>query len=67
MNNALYDSFKAISSSSITTVVGLLALVFMSFTIGRDLGFVLAKGVILSLVSIFLFLPGLLLLFDNQK
>lgn len=65
MKNALYDSFKAISSSSITTVVGLLALVFMSFTIGKDLGFVLAKGVLLSLVSIFFCLPGLLLLCDK--
>lgn len=65
MKNALYHSFKAISSSSITTVVGLLALVFMSFTIGKDLGFVLAKGVFLSLVSIFFCLPGLLLLFDK--
>lgn len=65
MKKALYDSFKAISSSSVTTIVGLLALVFMSFTIGRDLGFVLAKGVLLSLVSIFLCLPGLLLMFDK--
>ena len=66
MKQALFDSFKAISSSSVTTVVGLLALVFMSFTIGKDLGFVLAKGVFLSLVSIFFCLPGLLLLFDKQ-
>ena len=65
MKNALYDSLKAISSSSVTTIVGLLALVFMSFTIGRDLGFVLAKGVLLSLVSIFLCLPALLLLCEN--
>lgn len=65
MKNALYNSFKAISSSSITTVVGLLALVFMSFTIGRDLGLVLAKGVLLSLVSIFFCLPGLLVLCDK--
>ena len=65
MKNALYDSFKAISSSSITTVVGLLALVFMSFTIGRDLGLVLAKGVLLSLLSIFFCLPGLLVLCDK--
>ena len=65
MKNALYDSFKAISSSSITTVVGLLALVFMSFTIGRDLGLVLAKGVLLSLISIFFCLPGLLVLCDK--
>ena len=65
MKEALYHSFISISSSSITTIVGLLALVFMSFTIGRDLGFVLAKGVLLSLVSIFFCLPALLLICDN--
>ncbi len=65
MKNALYQSFKSISSSSVTTIVGLLALVFMSFTIGRDLGFVLSKGVLLSLICIFVCLPALLLLFDN--
>ena len=65
MKEALYQSFKAIFSSSITTIVGLIALVFMSFTIGKDLGLVLAKGVLLSLVSIFFCLPALLLLFDN--
>ncbi len=65
MKEALYQSFKSISSSSITTIVGLIALVFMSFTIGKDLGFVLAKGVLLSLVSIFFCLPALLLIFDD--
>ena len=65
MKDALYQSFGAISSSSLTTIVGLLALVFMSFTIGRDLGFILAKGVLLSLISIFFCLPALLLLFDG--
>lgn len=65
MKDALYDSFKAISSSSVTTIVGLIALVFMSFTIGRDLGLVLSKGVLLSLVCIFLCLPALLLLCDK--
>ena len=65
MKEALYQSFKAISSSSVTTIVGLIALVFMSFTIGKDLGFVLAKGVLLSLISIFFCLPALLLIFDN--
>ena len=65
MKNALYASFASISSSSITTIVGMLALVFMSFTIGRDLGFVLAKGVLFSLLSIFICLPGLILLFDK--
>lgn len=66
MKNALYHSFKSISSSSITTIVGLLMLVFMSFTIGRDLGFVLAKGVLLSLLCIFTCLPGLILMFNKQ-
>lgn len=65
MKNALYNAFKSISSSSVTTIVGLLALVFMSFTIGRDLGFVLAKGVLFSLLSIFLCLPALILIFDK--
>ncbi len=65
MNRALRYSFGAISSSSITTVVGLIILVFMSFTIGRDMGLVLSKGVVLSLVSIFTILPALLLLFDK--
>ena len=65
MKEALYKSVGAIASSSLTTIVGLLVLVFMSFTIGRDLGIVLAKGVLLSLVSIFFCLPGLLLIFDK--
>ncbi len=65
MKEALYHSFKSISSSSVTTIVGLAALVFMSFTIGKDLGLVLAKGVLLSLISIFFCLPALLLIFDH--
>ncbi len=65
MKKALLHAFSAISSSSVTTIVGLLALVFMSFTIGRDLGFVLAKGVLLSLLSIFTCLPALILMFDK--
>ena len=65
MKKALRHSFGAISSSSITTMVGLLALVFMSFTLGKDLGIVLAKGVLLSLVCIFLMLPSLILLFEK--
>lgn len=65
MKNALYNAFNSISSSSVTTIVGLLALVFMSFKIGRDLGFVLAKGVLLSLISIFFVLPSLILMFDK--
>lgn len=65
MKAALGNAFVAIASSSVTTVVGLLALVFMSFTIGRDMGLVLAKGVVFSLLAIFTCLPGLILLFDK--
>ena len=65
MKEALYRSFSSILSSSVTTIVGLLALVFMSFTIGRDLGIVLAKGVLLSLLVIFTCLPSLILMFDK--
>ena len=65
MKSALYNAFTAISSSSVTTIVGLLALVFMSFTIGRDLGLVLAKGVLFSLITIFFVLPSLILIFDK--
>lgn len=65
MKVALNHAVSSITSSSVTTIVGLLALVFMSFTIGADLGFVLAKGVLLSLISIFLSLPALILLFDK--
>ena len=45
MKSAIVGAFASISSSSLTTVVGLLALVFMSFKIGMDMGIVLAKGV----------------------
>lgn len=65
MRRAMRYSFGAICSSSVTTVVGLIVLVLMSFTIGRDMGLVLSKGVILSLVSIFTSLPALLLLCDK--
>lgn len=65
MKNALHNALKSISSSSLTTIVGLIVLVFMSFTIGRDLGLILAKGVLFSLLSIFFVLPGLILIFDK--
>jgi len=62
MKNTIRQSFAAISSSAATTIVGMLALVFMRFMIGRDIGFVLAKGVFFSLLCIFTVLPGLVLL-----
>ncbi len=65
MSNALAQSFKLISSSGLTTIAGLIALVFMSFSIGFDVGMVLAKGILVSLLSVLIFMPGLLLFFDK--
>ena len=65
MINALANSFAPISGSSVTTIVGLLALVFMKFKIGQDMGIVLAKGVFLSLVCIFTLLLGVVVSLDK--
>lgn len=65
MKEALARAFSSIASSGMTTVVGLLMLVFMSFKIGMDLGIVLAKGVLISMLCVFSVLPGLILLFDG--
>lgn len=59
MKTAWIHAFSSISSSSLTTIVGLLALVFMSFKLGRDVGIVLAKGVLISVISVLTFLPGI--------
>lgn len=65
MKNALSNAFSSVASSSLTTVVGLLMLVFMSFKIGADLGIVLAKGVFISMVCVLTMLPGILLACDK--
>lgn len=65
MKKALIKSFGAISGSSVTTIVGLLVLVFMSFKIGQDMGIVLAKGVFISLICIFTLLPGIVVALDK--
>lgn len=61
MVEALCKSTSSILSSGLTTVIGFLALVFMRFRIGPDLGLVLAKGVSISLLSVFIFMPALIL------
>lgn len=61
MKNALTLAFPSIFSSGMTTIVGLLMLVFMSFKIGMDMGVVLAKGVFLSMISVCTVLPALIL------
>ena len=59
MIEALRRSFMPVSSSAFTTIAGLLALLFMSFTIGFDIGLVLSKGILISMVTVFLLMPAL--------
>lgn len=59
MKKAITKSLKSVSSSAATTVIGFLALVFMRFGIGKDLGLILVKGVALSYLSVMIFLPAL--------
>jgi predicted RND superfamily exporter protein len=65
MINALKLSFSAVSASSMTTVAGFAALMFMRYGIGFDMGIVLAKGVILSLITVMILLPALIILFEK--
>lgn len=64
MKTALAGSISSIASSSLTTVVGLLALVFLSFKLGPELGIVLAKGVFISMLCVFMLLPVMVLALD---
>lgn len=63
MEEALVKSTSSIASSGLTTVIGFLALVLMRFRIGPDMGLALAKGIAISLLTVFLFMPGLILTF----
>ncbi|MBQ2076481.1 MAG: MMPL family transporter, partial [Bacteroidales bacterium] len=65
MSNALNKASSSIVSSAFTTIVGLLALLFMKLKIGADMGIVLAKGVLCSLVAIFTVLPSLIIMLDS--
>lgn len=62
---ALAKSIPEISSSSLTTISGLVALMFMQLRLGYDLGMVLAKSIVCSLLTVFLLMPGLLLSFSG--
>ena len=62
MIEALTKSTSSILSSGLTTVIGFLALCLMKFKIGPDMGFVLAKGVAISLISVFVLMPNIILL-----
>lgn len=63
--SALSKAIIEISSSSLTTVSGLAALILMQLKIGMDMGLVLCKGIIFSLLAVFLLMPGLLLMFSD--
>ncbi len=65
MAAAVHSTFTSVLGSSITTIAGFIALCFMSFTMGRDLGIVMAKGVLLGVIGCVTVLPALILLFDK--
>lgn len=65
MAAAIDSTFLSLMGSSMTTVFGFLALCFMSFTLGKDMGLVMAKGVILGVATVVTFLPALILMLDN--
>lgn len=62
---AIQKTLTSVVGSSITTIAGFVALCFMSFTLGRDLGIVMAKGVILGVIGCVTVLPSLILVFDK--
>lgn len=65
MAHAISNTITSVVGSSITTVAGFIALCFMSFTLGLDLGIVMAKGVILGVIGCVTILPALILVFDK--
>ncbi len=65
LTEALAKSIVEISSSSLTTISGLVALMLMQFRLGYDLGVVLAKGIVCSLLTVFLLMPGLIMFFPR--
>lgn len=65
MAHAISNTITSVVGSSITTVAGFVALCFMSFTLGMDLGIVMAKGVVLGVICCVTVLPSLLLVFDK--
>ena len=65
MAHAISNTFASVVGSSITTVAGFIALCFMSFTLGLDLGIVMAKGVIFGVICCVTVLPSMILIFDK--
>lgn len=65
MYHAISNTISSVVGSSITTVAGFLALCFMSFTLGKDLGLVMAKGVVIGVITCVTVLPSMILLCDK--
>lgn len=65
MSAAIHETLTSVVGSSVTTIAGFIALCFMSFTLGKDLGIVMAKGVIFGVIGCVTVLPSLILLFDK--
>ena len=66
MEAAIEKSCSSILASGVTTIVGFLVIALMKFTIGKDVGFVLTKGIICSLVTVLFLMPTLILRFDKK-
>ena len=65
MESAIEETFKSVIGSSLTTIAGFLSLCFMDLTLGKDIGIVMAKGVLFGLICVLTVFPALLLVFDN--
>ena len=65
MADAIASTFSSVIGSSITTVAGFVALCFMTFTLGLDLGIVMAKGVVIGVICCVTVLPSMILIFDK--
>ena len=65
MAHAISNTFKSVIGSSVTTIAGFAALCCMSFTLGRDIGIVMSKGVVIGVLCCIIFLPALILQCDG--
>ena len=65
MAHAIGNTISSVVGSSVTTVAGFIALCFMSFTLGLDLGIVMAKGVVIGVICCVTLLPSMILIFDK--
>lgn len=65
MAHAISNTFKSVTGSSVTTIAGFIALCFMTFKLGMDLGLVMAKGVVIGVIVCITLLPAMILCFDK--